>query len=55
MVALALAYGDDCLHDALQHEPDSVREQVGSVIERLIQKDVDRFPRTRSLYRLRTT
>jgi hypothetical protein len=55
MVALALAYGDDRLHDALQREPRKVREQVGSVIEQQMQQDVRRFPRTRSLYRFRKT
>lgn len=55
MVALALAYGDNRLHDALQREPKNVRGQVGSVIEQQMQQDVGRFQRTRSLYRFRKT
>ena len=55
MVALALAYGDDRLHDALQREPKRVREQVGSVIEQQMQQDVHRFRRTRTLYKFRKT
>jgi hypothetical protein len=53
MVVLALAYGDDRLHDALQHEPKNVREQVGAVIEQQMQQDIRRLPRTRSLYSFR--
>ena len=55
MVALALAYGDDRLHDALQGEPKNVREQVGSVIEQQMQQGLHLFPRTRTLYKFRKT
>jgi hypothetical protein len=55
MVALALACGDNRLHDALQREPKQVRERVGSVSEQQLQIDARHFARTRSLYRFRKT